>query len=172
MNLQRILCGGTILVGAIFFDSVAQAQVQTLDIIEHSSSSLTAKFNGTDIPAADILEGSSNVWLIQLPVPGITEPLMGSKTWAEPESTKTVNLISFLSSPGVPKVVSVISDQGGSADHANGATDTTSFFTGNANVNVTFTDNGDVPDAAGTLSLLSLSLAGLGFAKRMFLRTV
>jgi hypothetical protein len=39
---------------------------------------------------------------------------------------------------------------------------------GRTQLNVTFTDNGDsgVPDAAATLSLLSVSVAGLGILRK------
>jgi hypothetical protein len=171
MNLQRVLCGGTILVGAIFFDGVAQAQVQTLDIIEHSSSSLTAKFNGTDIPAMDIANTSSDNWTIT--IPGITENVLGFGAWLEgfeppPSSTPIDNFVEAANT----LTVTVQSEQEDGISHGNGDT-ATDFTIGTAELDVTFTDNGDaVPDAAGTLSLLTLSLAGLGFGKRMFLRTV
>jgi hypothetical protein len=172
MNLQRILCGGTLLVGAIFFDDVVQAQVQTLDIIEHSSSSLTAKFNGTDIPAMDIVNTSSDNWTIT--IPGITENVLGFGAWLEgfeppPSSTPIDNFVEAANT----LTVTVQSEQDDGQGLGNGGTDTTHFTIGTAELDVTFTDNGDaVPDAAATFSLLSLSLAGLGFAKRMFLRTV
>ena len=158
------------MVGTIFFDGVALAQVQTLDIIEHSSTSLTGKFNGTDIPAADIVNNGSDDWTIT--IAGLTGSLEGASRWTEPESPPfRFGSNNSVVASGV--IVSVDSDLPGGGIHDNGATDTTSFFVGTAPLDVRFTDNGDaVPDAAATFSLLSLSLAGLGFAKRMFLRTV
>ena len=154
--------------GAIFFDGVALAQVQTLDITEHSSSLLTAKFNGTDIPAADITGGGDS-WTIT--IPGITDIAPGQSDWVEgteASGAPIVNLVAASSS----STFDVRSDLPGRGFHLNGETDTTTFFIGNAHLNVTFTDNGDsptgVPDAATTLSLLSLSLAGLGIFKKKF----
>ena len=136
----------------------AHGQNQTLDIIEHSSTLLTAKFNGADIPASDIVNFDSDAWDFQLPEPDINR----FSTWAEPPgSTTTANRVLVNSG-----TVIVVSENSLPSNNANGATDTTDFFIGGAHLNVTFTDNGDVPDAAATLSLLSLSLAGLGILRK------
>src|SRR5262249_13246147 len=95
-----------------------------------------------------------------------TGPLNGESLWTEPDSTPNTPKANVVSLDGL--LVFVTSDISEAGTHDNGVTDTTSFLIGNSPLNVTFTDNGDssVPDAAATLSLLSLSLAGLGIFRR------
>jgi hypothetical protein len=164
MNPGRIIwmapvAAGAMLLGGSAFGS--GADVDELVITEHSSSLLTATFNGNDIPAADIVNNRFNKWTITLPS---STAISGSAIWAEPEQgpgnqveASADDIVSVLSELFE---VNILND--------NGATDKTSFKIGTAPLWVTFTDNGDVPDAAATLSLLSLSLAGLGVLRKTF----
>jgi hypothetical protein len=168
MNSGRIIWMTPVVAGAMLLaDGTAQGQVQTLDITEHSSSLLTVKFNGTDIPAADIVNTSGDHWTITLS----GTALGGGAAWAEPGSADKINNV-FPATPG-DEFLFVISDipSGGGSPNDNGTPDTTHFRNGGAPLSVTFTDNAadgptGVPDAAATLSLLSLSLAGLGILRK------
>jgi hypothetical protein len=163
--MAPLVAGAMLLAGGM-----AQAQDQTLVITEHSSTSLTAKFNGTDIPAADIANTASDFWVITLP--GVSDTVSGESFWAEPgekpPSMKSNRVDGSSVSFGT---VIVFSDFGLPPINDDGTTDTTSFHIGTAPLDVTFTDNAsasEVPDAAATLSLLSLSLAGLGILRKTF----
>jgi hypothetical protein len=177
MNSERIIWMAPVVAGAMLLGGNAfgrDAPVDTLVIIEHSSTSLTATFNGTDIPAADIANTSSDHWSITLP--GITENVIGGSTWLEGfgQFSEPIDNNVFGGGGANPSTVTVISDPlGAPFNHQNGETDTTSFTIGTATSStpliVTFTDNGDsVPDAATTWSLLTLSLAGLGIFRKTF----
>jgi hypothetical protein len=136
-----------------------------LVITENSSTSLTATLNGSPLTVSN---PSADFWIIQPPTDDFFfGPLVH---WQEPGEPVAFNSI-FVPSP----VLQIMSDLTlpGLTGLPNGATDSTHFFLntpgGTLPLNVKFIDNGDVstvPDTATTLPLLSLALAGLGFAKR------
>jgi hypothetical protein len=163
-KMKRIICAGTLLVGAMLFGGIAQGAV-TLDIIENSSSSLTASFNGTSIPAADIVLNSSDHWTITLPAGA---SVSGAATWAE--SGTTLNEVD--GNPAL-STVSVISDESGTMpDDANGGIETAQFLNNFGPMTVRFTDNGDgvVPEPstlfAGALLLLPFGISALRGLRR------
>jgi hypothetical protein len=132
------------------------APVDQLVITENSSTSLSAKLDGV-AQTVTTLVGRDNFWEIELTGVG------GTASWLEPGIAGGVNLVI-----GRGALITVESDIVlGGLVLGNGVTDTTDFTIGGAQLNVTFTDNGDVPDAAATLSLLSLSLAGLGILRKL-----
>jgi hypothetical protein len=141
---------------------VAQGEVQTLDITENSSTSLTATLNGNSLT---VIPQGGDSWLIAL-----TGSVFGDATWKEPENLTTEHNIVV----GLGGNISVLSDQPGAGGFPSGAIDVTDFTFNGAQLNVTFTDKGDgptgVPDAAATLPLLSLSLAGLGILRKKLKR--
>jgi hypothetical protein len=156
-----------LLAGAILFGGITQGQTQTVNTLvltENSSTSLTATLNGTTLTT--ISNPSADFWVIQ---PPSGHSFMGPEVnWQEPGGFNKI----FVPSP----VLQISSDLTlpGETGLPNGGTDTAHFFINTAGVgtqplDVTFIDNGDistVPDSATTLPLLSLALAGLGFAKR------
>lgn len=136
----------------------AQAQTETLNITENSSSSLTAVLNGSPLT---VLNPAPNSWSFVSPATGTS-----FAEWAEPGET-TVNFINLDPTTGIMLIGSDISGIAGLTPQNNGATDITDFHvSGGATLDVIFTDNGDssstVPDAVATFELLSLSLAALG----------
>jgi len=170
MNLRRTICAGTLLTGAMISAGIAQGQVQTVNTLvltENSSTSLTWDLNGVSHTITPGPSGPDR-WIFTLA--GLsTSSSVTFVGWQEPSET-TFNFIT-VNTFGSPTEVLINSDAFGSGISGlpNGATDKTHFTLNGAELDVTFTDNGDistVPDTATTLPLLSLGLAALGFAKR------
>lgn len=141
--------------------SVAQGQVPQLVLTENSSTSLTATFNGNPLGVTLV---SPDHWTVGLA--GVTN--RGFGYWEEPNPTTEANQVVGLFT--LINVTSDISPQQGAPVAANGATDTTDLSYDGGALDVTFTDNGDapssVPDTAGTMSLLALSMVALVILKR------
>jgi hypothetical protein len=148
---------------------MAHAQVQTLVITENSSSSLTATLNN-GAPQTFVSSGDS--WTI--PLPGLSQNGLGF--WQEPGETAVNSLEVRRIFPNPIPQFFIQSDQPALPNSGlpDGSTDKTHFTLNGAELDVTFTDKGDkpsgVPDAAATLPLLSLSLAGLAILWRKLKR--
>lgn len=156
----KVLFALTIALAATFVTQTMRAQVQTLDITEKSSTSLSAILNGTT--PVSVTFNRDNNWTITLN--GVSG---ADQDWMEPDAAGFVNLVEF---DGFHQnelfVVSDFNHPGGIPD---GTPDTTHFTLGRDALTVTFFDKGDVaavPDTGTTASLFGFSLAGLAFLRR------
>jgi hypothetical protein len=162
--MKRIFWAATLLAGAMLFGGIARGGVilQTLDLTETSSTSLTVVQNG-GVPVT-VTSSGGNSWTLLI-------PLDGDAYWQEPGEA-TLNHVSGNSTELV-----ITSDVTGTGPGLPSGTPDTTDFTINlgataTSVTVTFTDNGDaaVPEPstlfAGALLLLPFGISALrGFRR-------
>src|SRR5262249_36825928 len=158
----------TVLLIAITATLVAQSAragaINTIDITENSSSSLTVVANGTTLPSSDINNTSADHWTVTLPF--AVNPAgngISNFIWSEPDLLN-VNIVTWTSSS---TEINIVSD-GFPIGVNQGTTDGGTLSTSDANY--TFHDLGDAattPDTGSTLGLLGLALAALFGASRL-----
>ena len=154
--------------------ATASAQIESqLVITETSSTSLTATFNGSDLPVTPL---SSDRWRIGVAIFGGG---YGAFTTPEPENAALVNVIVPVESDGQPYLIVASDYQLGVTGNLSSYTaeqDEVPFLDGiDANGNsimVTFDDDAataeaSVPDAASTAGLLMLSALALCGVSRL-----
>lgn len=164
LNFIRKICTWTFLAALVGLASVAQGQVPQLVITEYSSSSLTATLDGS---SWSVTSQGANEWLVFTPGFVLPEDI----GWKDAENPTTeANFVESIT-PGIDLIVStdqpVVSTATGFL--ANGETDQGDFTYNAGPLDVTFNDDEgatSAPDAAGTFSLLALSMAALMILKR------
>ena len=134
--------------------------IQTLDITENSSTSLTAILNGTT--SLTVTPNGADLWFVAL------VGFSGQQGWLEPGDATSDN---FVQGQSDFNRISIISDGiAALGELADGTADTTDFTLNGNPISVTFFDKGDVataPDTGSTLGLLSLSVVALLGATRL-----
>ena len=147
------------------------AQVPTLDIVEHSSTSLTATYAGSSLA---VTLNSPDHWTIAGP-PGV-EGTFGQIAWIETGATTGFNLVDS-GDPNNPSAsgITVVSDINlipiSATQELDGVTIVELFLGGTVPgaIAVTFTDLGDtpsnVPDVQWTLWLLMAACAPIAAAR-------
>ena len=178
MKANTVLALAVTIAAAVISSSLnAQSPViHTVDFVEHSSTNLTASYDGVDFTGTGVVNTSADHWTVTLPV---TASWLFNGTpygWQEPPGLPTTTEENFIFSPDFSgNQLFVSSDQPGLAFIPsflpNGSSVPIGIVPGGPinvfNLTASFTDLGDpVPDTGSTLGLLFLSLISLLGARR------